>query len=312
MSSPPRLRLRSRDARSFVMNAGTPTEAPVKSPASWHVLGGLLVAAWIAVLGVMFIKTADSGEAQELSAKDFSGRLPDEESWLGAYSQGRKLGYVHSRIRAVEDTYRIEQDTFLRIRLAGGSQEITSRFSAELDGDFMLKKFGFQFRSSVLSARAEGRMEGQRLVVEAQIGSENSRLVLPLDTPPLFDLTALKLLASRELKAKERYRVLVFDPQVLSNRPVEIEVVGLEVLKVRGEMEPAVHLRRTLAGQPVDTWINARGAILQEKTAFGLTLRREDAQTAQKLPPEDEAGKIDATELLRLLAPTAPEAEEGK
>jgi len=294
------------------MRASIQTDAPVRSPAGWHILGIFLVAAWAGVMGAMFIGSAGTGEALELSAADFTGRLPDEESWLGAYSQGRKLGYVHSRIRAAEDSYEIEQETFLKMRLAGSSQEITSRFSADLGGDFMLKEFNFQFRSAVLSARAEGRMEGKRLVIEARIGPEKSRLVLPLDSPPLFDLTVLKLLAARELKAKERYRFLVFDPQALSNRPVEIEVVGLEVVKVRKKMEPAVHLRRTLAGQPVDTWIDARGTVLQEKTAFGLTLRREDPQTAQKLPPDGEAGEIDATELLRMLAPAAPEEKEGK
>lgn len=280
-------------------------DAPVKSPAGWHVLGGLLVATWLAVLGVMFFETAGSGAALQLSARDFTGRLDNEQTWLGAYSQGGKLGYVHSLIRVKEETYRIEQHTFLKMRLAGIKQEITSRFTADLDRDFMLEKFKFQFRSGVLSARADGRMEQKRLVVDAQIGSETSRLVLPLDAPPLFDLTVLKLLAARELKAGERYRVRVFDPQALSNRPVEIEVVGVEVVKVRGEMEPSIHLRRTLAGQPVDTWIDSRGAVLQEKTALGLTLRREDPETARVLPPDDEAQDVDATELLRLLAPTS-------
>jgi hypothetical protein len=295
-----------------MMQVGTHVDAPVKSPVGWHLLGGLLVAAWIAVMGVMFIKSAGTGDALELSAADFTGRLQDEDSWLGAYSQGRKLGYVHSQIRAKEGAYSIEQHTFLKMRLAGITQEITSRFSADLGGDFQLKQFKFQFRSGVLSARADGRMQGKRLEVNAQIGSETSLLVLPLDAPPLFDLTVMKLLAARELKAGERYRVLVFDPQSLSNRPVVIEVVGLEVVKVRGEMEPSVHLRRTLAGQQVDTWIDARGAVLQEKTAFGLDLRREEPEAAQELPPDDQAGEIDATELLRLLAPASPGAKEEK
>jgi hypothetical protein len=296
-----------------MMQVGTHSKAPVKSPLGWHVLGGFLVAAWLAVLGVMFVETAGTGEAQELSAADFTGRLADEELWLGAYSQGRKLGYVRSRIRATQDAYTIEQDTFLKMRLGGIKEEITSRFSADLGKDFQLKEFGFQFRSGLLSAKADGRMEGKRLVIKAQIGSETSRMALPLDAPPLFDLTVLKLLAARELKAGERYRVMVFDPQALSNRPVEIEVVGLEVVKVRGDMEPAIHLRRTLANQPVDTWIDAGGAVLQEKTAFGLTLRREDPKTAREFPPDDKlAGEIDATELLRLLAPASPGDEEEK
>jgi hypothetical protein len=295
-----------------MMHVGTHIDAPVKSPAGWHLLGGFLVAAWIAVLGVMFVESAVTGGALELSAADFTGGLQDEDLWLGAYSQGRKLGYVHSQIRATEGAYRIEQDTILKMRLGGINEQITSRFSANLGGDFQLQEFKFQFRSGLLSARADGRMRGKRLEVNAQIGSETSLLVLPMDAPPLFDLTVMKLLAARELKAGERYRVQVFDPQSLSNRPMVIEVVGLEVVKVRGEMEPAVHLRRTLAGQPVDTWIDARGAVLQEKTAFGLTLRREDPEAAQVLPPDDQAGEIDTTELLRLLAPASPGAKEEK
>jgi hypothetical protein len=294
------------------MQAGTHLDAPVKSPIGWHVLGGLLVAAWIVALGAMFSETARPGEAQELSAADLTGRLPDEDWWLGAYTQGRKLGYVHSRIRPAKGAYRIEQDTILKMRLGGINEEITSSFHADLGGDFHLRKFGFRFSSGMLSARADGHMEGDRLVVEARIGSKERRVVLPLDAPPLFDLTVYKLLAARELKAGDRYRVMVFDPQTLSHRPVEIEVVGLEVVKVRGEMEPAIHLRRTLAGQPVDTWLDARGAVLQEKTAFGLTLRSEDPQTARVMPPDGEAGEIDAAELLRLMAPASPGAEGKK
>jgi hypothetical protein len=94
---------------------------------------------------------------------------------------------------------------------------------------------------------------------------------------------------------------------------VEIEVVGLEVVKVQGEMEPAVHLRRTLAGQPVDTWIDAQGSVLMEKTSFGLVLRREDPQTAQKLPGDDDlSGEIDASDLLRLFAPDSRGVREDK
>jgi len=271
------------------------------------------VAAWLAVLGAMFIETTGAEEVLDLSSADFSGSLADEDLWLGAYSEGRKLGYVHSQIRGSEDAYTIEQNTRLKMRLGGIKEEIDSRFRAELDSDFRLKEFDFQFHSGILSARADGRMEGNRLLVKARIGSEMQELALPLESPPLFDLTVMKLLATRELRAGERYRVRVFDPQTLSNRPVEIEVVGLEVVKVRGDMEPAVHLRRTLAGQPVDTWIDARGAVLQEKTALGLTLRWEEPEAARTLPEdEDLAPEVDAAELLRLLAPASYGAKEDK
>jgi len=313
MSRVRRLRLTSGDARCSLMQVETRSEAQLRSPVAWHVLGGLLVAAWLAVLGVMFIETTGAGVVLDLSSADFSGSLADEDLWLGAYSQGRKLGYVHSRIRGSGDAFTIAQDTLLKMRLGGTKEEINSRFRAELSNDYRLKEFKFRFRSSMLSAQADGRMEGNRLVVNAQIGSKMQKVALPLEAPPLFDLTVLKLLAARELKAGERYRVRVFDPQTLSNRPMEIEVVGLEVVKVRGEMEPAVHLRRTLANQPVDTWIDARGAVLQEKTAFGLTLRWEEPEAARTLPEDDDlASELDAAELLRLLAPPFHGAKEEK
>ena len=118
------------------------------------------------------------------------------------------------------------------------------------------------------------------------------------------DRSHWKLLAARELKAGERYSVTVFDPQTLSNRPVEIDVVGLEIVKVQKDMEPAIHLRRTLAGQQVDTWIDARGVVLKEKTALGLMLRREDQETAMAgLADDGSAPEVDVTELLRLFGP---------
>ena len=270
----------------------------------WHVLGGLLVVGWVVVLWLMLAGKGGSPGVIKLTSGDLAGLLADEEEWLGAYSQGRKLGYVHSRISRSGDKIALEQDTVLKIRMGGAKQEIVSRFSAELGVDFALKEFKFQFRSGFLSVQADGRMQKNHLVVRAQLGSETIRRVLPLREAPLVDLTVLKLLASRELKAGDRYQVTVFDPQTLSNRPVEIEVVGLEIVKVQKEMEPAIHLRRALAGQPVDTWIDARGVVLKEKTTFGLMLRREDRETATaEIEDSGPAPEVDATELLRLFAP---------
>jgi hypothetical protein len=277
---------------------------PTRAHPGWHVLGGLLFIGWVVVLWLMLAGTGGGPGVIKLSSGDLVGLLTDEEEWLGAYSQGRKLGYVRSMISRSGDKIALEQDTVLKIHLGGAKQEIVSRFSAELGVDFALKEFKFRFRSGFLSVQADGRMQKNRLVVRAQLGSEIIRKVLPLGEAPLFDLTVLKLLASRELKAGDRYQMEVFDPQILSNRPVVIEVVGLEIVKVQKEMEPAIHLRRTLAGQPVDTWIDARGVVLQEKTAFGLMLRREDRETATA-EPEDSgpAPEVDVTELLRLFAP---------
>lgn len=294
-------------------SAGRHTTPPIRAHPGWHVLGGLLVLCWAVVLGAMFAGSGGGGGVVELSSGDLAGVLADEEVWLGAYNRGRKLGYVRSKIQRSGESVEIGQDTVLKLRLGDVRQEIVSSFKADLGGDSRLRGFEFQFRSGLLSARAEGRMRGDRLVVKARLGSETITRVLPLREAPLFDLTALKLLAARELKAGDRYRVTVFDPQTLSNRPVEIDVVGLEVVKVRKKMEPAVHLRRTLAGQPVDTWIDSRGRVLQQRTAFGLTLRREDRETAQAEPDDSGlAAKADLADLLRLLAPESLNSEEGR
>jgi hypothetical protein len=286
---------------------------PIRTHPGWHVLGGLLVLSWLAVLGMMFADTAGEGEVTDLSAGDFSGVLADEEQWLGAYSQGRKLGYVHSRIQKSKDGVALEQETFLKVRLGGIKQKIVSRFKAYLGDDQKLKEFDFQFSSGVLSAWAQGRMEENRLVVKAQVGTETIRKVLPLDEPPLFDFTVLKLLAQREPEAGDRFRVTVFDPQALSNRPVQIDVVGLEAVKVSGAMEPALHIRREVAGQRVDTWIDGRGAVLEEKTAFGLALRREDRETAKaRFDDAELASEVDVKDLLRLLAPESSGAKEKR
>ncbi len=289
------------------------TPPPNRAHPGWHVLGGLLVLAWVVVLFFMFAGPKEAGGVQELVPGDLSGVLADEDVWLGAYGRGRKLGYVHSEIRRSGDSYEIGQDTVLRLNLAGVEQRIESRLHAELGSDSRLRGFEFRFGSGGLSAQAEGRMRGDRLVVKARLGSQTVTRALPLDRAPLFDLTALRLLAARGPKSGERYRVTVFDPQTLSNRPVVIEVVGLEVVKMQKQMEPAIHLRRTLAGRPVDTWIDSRGRVLKERTAFGLTLRREDRETAMAGPEgTGPASEDDLADLLRLLAPDSLVDEEGR
>ena len=110
------------------------------------------------------------------------------------------------------------------------------------------------------------------------MGGESGKRLVPLAEPPLFDLAVPYLVARQDLHAGARYRVTVFDPQTLTNRPSVVEVVGPEALSFGGELVPAVHLRSTTAGLRFDSWIDSDGRPFKQEIQGGLVLQREDPE----------------------------------
>jgi hypothetical protein len=271
------------------------------------------------MLAVMFGWVTDDSDVEAITAGDLPGALVEDEAWMGAYFQGRKLGTFHSRTRKVAGGFRLEQDSRLRFRLAGSHQDVVTSLEVFLGDGFLLKSFQFVLQTGFLSVAMMGRSAGDKLKLELHIGDEVRRLEWSLDEPPMFDLAAYRVLARRDLKPGQRYRLTMFDPRTLSNQPAEIEVVGAEPVSIAGVLRSAVHLRRSVGGHRVDTWIDKRGGILEEKWEMGLTLRLEEEAVARAPADGFESGLEDEeVEAFRTLMPgilgdvRAPRSREGK
>ncbi len=249
----------------------------------WHVLGTLVVLAWLAVMAGMFGFFGSEGEALDLSAEDLKVSPPLGERWMGAYQNGRKLGWVHSEsLQDTDGTYRILQRTELLFSVGGVRQRFESTLRVSLDTDQALEHFDFQMQAGPLSVEAEGRWTGKALEIQSGLGSRKVVRRLQMEHAPVFDLTLPAVLVRQDLSSGQRYQVTLFDPQSLSHRPAIIEVVGPEALSLGGLMKPAIHFRRRVAGLQVDSWIDAKGRLLREVVDGGLELVAEDEFRAKQ------------------------------
>jgi len=236
------------------------------------------------VMALMFVVPQDS-DAIVLGEGDLSAGFSVGEEWMGAYLDGRKLGYLHSVTRRESGRLHLSQESRLAIEVGGLRQKVDTDLRVVLGQRFHLERFDFDLRSGILDLGMRGWMEGNRLVVEVNAKGQTSRKSWPLEEPPLFDLAIPKLLAQRNLKAGQRYQVTLFDPQTLSNQPSVISVVGREAVPVQGVLVPAVRLKRRPAvssagGISMETWISEQGEVLKQESEIGLVLRREDRERA--------------------------------
>jgi hypothetical protein len=261
-----------------------------RSHPGWWVVGGALIAFWLFAMWLMFWPGRNALATVALS---FSGTelLTPEDEWLGVYSTGKKLGYVHSTFRRDGRFGQLRQESRLWFKVAAGVlQPVRSDLTLRLGERGDMDSFDFNLYAGALQMVSRGRVTSQGLAVEFDAAGQTIRKTLPLTTKPVFDIALPRLLARQDLRPGSRFQIKLFDPQTLSNQPTIIEVVGRDALTVDGRLTAAIHLRRSQPerSQPLlvpadaeqELWIDEDGHLLQETISLGLTLRRENEATA--------------------------------
>lgn len=265
---------------------------------------------WLAVMWSMFGGQGERG-AVELTAADLPGNLTEDDVWMGAYFEGRKLGHVHARIRKVPQGFALRYVSRLQIAIEGHSQSMATELEVLLEDGFRLSSFSFELESPVMRAAMEGRAHGDRLHVRIMVGEKVHTLSWPLREPPLLTPVVSQLIARRDLTPGSRYRVREFDPRTMSNQPVVYEVVGREAISWSGRMVPTIHLRREVGGRQLDTWVDEQGRMLREKLDLGVLLEREEQAQAMSRDASGTPFDEDAQRLFERLLPTNTGASGG-
>jgi hypothetical protein len=272
---------------------------------AWHLIGAALVMAWLGAMLSMFWPGVLDGDVITLDGRSMEGSIEVGETWMGAYQNDRKLGYVRSVVAPLGEGLSIEQESNLSVTLAGLTQPVVTTMHIDLNADHSLEEFRFELAAGPIRLLAEGRWVEGGISLELDLAGERGKRVLPMAEPPVFDLTLPYLLAHRQLESGQRFRVELFDPQSLSNRVSLVEVIGAEAVNSEGRLVPGMHLRRESAGVVLDSWIDARGRVLKEQVQGGLTLVRESAVQAKAGVIGLSAEQASKTGWLRALLPAA-------
>jgi len=284
--------------------SGTPVRR-YKAHPGWHVLGVTIVLGWLVVLWVMFGFGRSLADVTDLQGSGLDNLLQESETWMGVYHRENKLGSIYSKTIKLPEGFRFEQHSRLMLNLAGSQQKVVTNLQVWLDKRQVFQRFELKLQAGPLKGQLNGKLDQGKLVVTINLGAETIEKIWPLDGPPIFNFALPKLLAQYDLRKGRRFRVTVFDPQTLTNQATEIEVIGPEVLKTSQGLKSTIRLRRSLAGNNLDTWIDEAGMVLQEEYALGLMLRKEDqavANTEIKVYTKPDTVQ-DSASVLHLLMP---------
>jgi len=172
------------------------------------------------------------------------------------------------------------------LQLLGTSQTATIRANAEVDSEWILKRFDFRLQSRNMRFSARGHVAPGKLSVETLSAGQSTTRDIPLSQPP-YVLAALKpYIATQQLEPQKEYRFWTFDPATLSQQASTIVIEGREHIRIGGRDEAAMRVRQQLKGISVVSWLDGRGRTLKEESPAGLSLIRQNPEDARSLVPQ--------------------------
>jgi len=263
----------------------TPATCGSMSAVENHAVANLfrfaLLASWL-VLVALLVRGRQEAPAPPAAAPEaLAGPAPEGswEGWMGVYMQGRKVGYSHHRMTPVEDGFRVDDRSVLRMRVMESDQTIYAGATAVTDPDYALREFTVSLRSDIAKLSVEGHVvDGSvHLAMNAAGNVTEERVALE---GPLYLPSAARARLAAHLQPGARETVSVFDPSAMGQAEMVIEVVGRERLPGDGETREAWRVRESFRGVASDVWLDDEGRALREQGPLGMLAVREPAAKA--------------------------------
>jgi len=218
--------------------------------------------------------------ALEVSAETL-GEVESQTTWYGIYMNSEKIGYSRTTIVRQGTQYICTDRTYLAFKMIGRKKSINTYARAVTDKNLRLISFIFSLSGEDTDYGIRGRVDGKVLNLTITVAGESRGERIQIEEPPQLPSTVQLVLGSREIREGDRFQISVFDPSTLSNVPLEIEVTGRESLVYNGRETAVWHLRQSMAGMQIDSYIDDEGRLLEERSAMGYRLVLEDELTAR-------------------------------
>jgi transglutaminase-like putative cysteine protease len=235
--------------------------------------------------------------AKSVPAKAPSRQVETER--YGVYFAGARIGSLVTKSFPV--TYdkrpatRVDADTQVKMTALGQALEQRVVLSQVMDNEGRPCTTRVTITSGGRDTTIDARYEPTRVVCNVNAGGQQTQKVLPI--PKGITLTADPEqggLDSKTLKVGQKSVLHFFEPMSITIQRIETEVLRSEPRTVRGEKTTAFLVRSTnaITGQ-TQSWVDARGRMLEENSPTGLRLVREDLGAAPPTlayqPPTDFA-----------------------
>jgi hypothetical protein len=118
------------------------------------------------------------------------------------------------------------------------------------------------------------------LQVITESAGSNRQLNIPVKGKIYLFNSIMGAVAATELKPGDKYVFNIFDPASMGQAEVIAEVIGQEVIYIRGFNQPATKVSLNFKGVSQLAWIGKEGDIVKEKGLLGISLIKTDRKDA--------------------------------
>jgi transglutaminase-like putative cysteine protease len=233
----------------------------------------LLIAIWLGLVGVLVHEQLGPFGSATAPASDppvENAEAVAQDTWMGVYMQGRKIGYTHHRQVPNDDGYRLEEESVLRLTVLDTVQTVRTRIDAEVDPEHALRSFSVSLKSGVGDLVARGTVEDGSVDLTMEAGGQTDRRSFPLREPLFLPGTVRSSFSQGELEPGRERSFQVFDPSAMQNQPLRARVEEKETLEIRGRKIEAWRVRESFRGIEAVVWYDEQGRVVREEGPMGL------------------------------------------
>lgn len=263
-----------------------------------HVAGALVVAAWgLAMTRMAASEWQRRATQPDLAVSDLLGeRDAADVRAFGVYHGEAKIGFASSRrMRGAGGWVFVDQAVWKMV-LQGVPQRLVSESQAVVDDSFALRSFRARIDSGLMKISAEGRVEGDTLLVSLTSAGKTFEDRQPLSGPVMLPAMIRPAVAARNPAQGDSWVFGIFNPLARGVEEVEVVVEGRETLQTAIGPVETWRLSEILRGSiRTQVWIDAAGETVRELSPVGFEIRVEPREMALAV---DEAGGAPVPDLV--------------
>ena len=204
--------------------------------------------------------------------------VSERDTWMNIFQNERKIGFSHTRFYEDTTGYGLAEAVYMRINTMGMIQDINLNTKSHLNTDFTLQELDFEIRSGRFHFVVRGTVVGNTLRVTTESAGSSRLLDIPIKDKPYLLSGIMDAIAATDLKPGDKYVFNIFDPGTMSQTDVIAEVIGEELVDIRGFSQPATKISLNFKGLTQLAWIGKEGDILKEKGILGISLIKNGPQ----------------------------------
>ncbi len=253
-------------------------------------LGISILAVWLGALGWMLIREYRPSAGEILAEATLS--LPPGATYYTLSLGGQQIGYASNMVDTLPDAIRVEDNMTLEVPVLGKVHHTEARTEAWLSRQLALRSFSATMRGDIGQFTAKGEVSGDTLLtVDLVSAGSTQRLRTPLKRPiALPGLLPIQATFGERLRLGSRFTLRMFDPLVMEERDVAMEVTGDSTFVVpdsamldstqrrwvpaRWDTVRAWRVEQNMGGVEVAAWIDEMGRIVLARSPVGFTMER--------------------------------------